>query len=166
MAHPHRRSQTIILLCLLQGGRAWNNQFSEPPGWASFMLHLGRYSCSQWFVNMNSKHVNNETRRFPDKIWVTFTVRVDMGHVVSRQIPSCLKTSHTLRTLVLTAQPKCQERSPHFSLVGETLPSPKKRKGGFLQPLAWLSYRWLGTLLELPGEVLSSVSRTGQMRKL
>lgn len=65
------------------------------------------------------------------------------------------------------AQPRCVKSVLHISYwVGDTLPSPKKRKGGSLQHLVWLNYSCLGTLLELPGEVLSSVSHTGQMRVL
>jgi len=115
------------------------------------------------FVSTNSKCLNNETKRFPENIRRTFAVRVDLGHILSRCMPSCLKTSLTLRSLVLTAQSRCHECSPHFSLGWGNSSLYQKKQGGFLQPLVWLSYSWLGTLLELPAEVLSSVSHTSPL---
>lgn len=79
------------------------------------------------FVSINSKHLSNETRRFPDKIFVTFTIRGYLSHLVSRCIPGCLKTSHTLGPLVFTAQPRCVQSVLHIPpWVGETLPTLKK----------------------------------------
>lgn len=117
------------------------------------------------FAIMNSNHLNNETRGFPDKSWVTSTVSVGLGHVVSRCIPSCLKISHMLRLLVLTTQPRCAKIVLHISHWVRETSFSQTREGNFLQHLVWLSCGFLGILLELPDEVPSFVSHRGHMRE-